>query len=161
MIILYLFYWTFLGTAMVTEFCIIHLIFLTHFPFVPLLTSFRRAIYFCNWQKYYLCCCRLSQQELLDQQEQHETLNDFIFEVEGNEDTARLNNVSHVSELTNDEDAFRSEARLPLEVISIRSVFPDLLGEEMEKEQQHHQQQRQQPNTSTSLQEPLIPRQRN
>jgi hypothetical protein len=95
----------------------------------------------------------LSHQELLDQQDQHETLNDFIFEVEGNEDTARLNNISHVSELTNDEDGGRCDPRLPLEVISIRSVFPDLLGVEMEKEQQ------QQNTTSNSLQEPLIPRQ--
>lgn len=105
--------------------------------------------------KYYLCCCRLSEEEILGQeQDEHGTLNDFLFEVDGNEETGRVN----VSGLTNDEEGGGggggaeeiSTSNMPKE-ISIKSVFPDLLGDELSK----------QPNNSNnnSLQEPLIPRQ--
>ncbi|CAB9514961.1 Glycosyl hydrolase family 92 [Seminavis robusta] len=103
--------------------------------------------------KYYLCCCRLSDQEILDQQEEHATLNDFIFDVEDNEETGRLN-ASHYSELTEDQHT-ELLPRLPLEV-SIQSVFPDLLGDEMEKQPPNNQN-----NHNNSLEDPLIPPRQN
>lgn len=81
--------------------------------------------------KYYLCCCRISLEDLVGrQQEEHATLNDFIFEVDGNEQTGRVN----MSGLTLDQDdidmdtdAEEAASSMPAE-ISIQSFFPDLLG---------------------------------
>ena len=93
-------------------------------------------------QKYYLCCCRQSAGELVAQQEEHETLNDFIFEVDGNDQVGRIAN-PNVSEITHDD---YDEEQLPVREVSIQSIFPDILGQEMERSQQ-----------SSSLQEPLLP----
>lgn len=116
-------------------------------------------------QKYYLCCCRLSEREILDQQDEHATLNDFLFEVENHEDVGRLN-VSHVSELTNDNYYFRDDdddggnIRPPTEV-SIQSIFPDLLGDELQKQQQGNNNTNNRNGNTNSLSEPLLPRRQN
>lgn len=64
--------------------------------------------------------------------EQHTTLNDFIFEVDGNDQTARVN----MSGLTTidqeggggDNDAQQQRPETSAELLSIQSFFPDLLG---------------------------------
>ena len=81
------------------------------------------------------------------QQEEHETLNDFIFEVDGNDQVGRIAN-PNVSEITHDD---YDEEHLPVREVSIQSIFPDILGQEMERSQTTQSQQ------SASLQEPLLP----
>ena len=95
-------------------------------------------------QKYYLCCCRISVDELVGQQEEHATLNDFIFEVDGNDQTARVN----MSGLTTDQEDVEQAtdgASMPAE-ISIQSFFPDLLGGATGNQNNH----------DNNLEEPLI-----
>ncbi len=79
----------------------------------------------------------------MQQQEEHATLNDFLFEVEGNEDTGRVN----VSGLTYDDDD--GESGVPVREVSIQSIFPDILGQEMNRERD---------GASQSLAAPLLPR---
>ena len=83
----------------------------------------------------------------MDQQEEHATLNDFLFEVDDNEQVGRVN----VSELTNDDYEDGEGGVPPIREVSIQSIFPDILGQEMERSQTTQSQQ------SASLQEPLLP----
>jgi hypothetical protein len=75
----------------------------------------------------------------LEQQEEHATLNDFLFEVNRNEEVGRVN----VSEITHDDDD--GESGIPVREVSIQSIFPDLLGQET-----NH------PREGQSLAEPLL-----
>ena len=99
-----------------------------------------------NDQKYYLCCCRISLEELVGQQHDndgpHAALNDFIFEVDEIDQAARVN----MSGLTtiepvddNGEDNGMSpqppqqqqqqpQSETNTQLLSIHSFFPDLLG---------------------------------
>lgn len=74
-------------------------------------------------------------------------MNDFIFEVNGNEEVGRVN----VSALTHDGDD-DGEGGVPVREVSvsIQSIFPDLLGNEMEGQSQ--------PQSTQSLNEPLLSR---
>lgn len=94
--------------------------------------------------KYYLCCCRQSASELVAQQEEHATLNDFLFEVDRNSATGRVNMSTLTLENDFDDDA---QTRMPPSVVevSIQSIFPDILGQEMERQSQG------------SAREPLLP----
>lgn len=84
----------------------------------------------------------------MEQQEEHATLNDFIFEVDGNDQVGRVA-ANNVSEITND-DFTTDEERVPVREVSIQSIFPDILGQEMERQQPTNSQQ-------SSLNEPLLP----
>jgi len=101
-------------------------------------------------QKYYLCCCRISIDELVGQQDEHATLNDFIFEVDENDQSARVNMsglTADVHEDPNNSNNNEGEdgVSMPVE-ISISSVFPDLLGGETAAAQTN----------DNDLEEPLI-----